>query len=254
MHGFEDAGTDEDQIRAWWSMWPSSNVGIATGSGLVVVDVDPRHDGDRTLADLVASREMPTTPTVRTGGGGLHLYYTGEVPRVGTDALGRGVDVKAQGGYVVAPPSVHGSGGIYEWENFGTGPAPLPEWLAPAPKATPLGDLLTVEPGKPLGGPYAAAALQDEYQMARARRDGQRRRSSLYESGLKLSRFVISGDMSPEELTQVLACGGAESGLSYEVAAAHVRNGLNQGLRNGVRHERTRGWVRPRPDPGEAGE
>ena len=70
-HRLKDATTDPEQVHAWWEQWPDANIGIAPGaeSGLVVVDVDPRHRGT-----LEALGDLPPTLTVRTGGGGWHLY------------------------------------------------------------------------------------------------------------------------------------------------------------------------------------
>jgi hypothetical protein len=137
-HGFKDATTDEGQIRAWWKRWPQANIGIATGviSRLVVVDIDPRNGGHLTLEDLEADHgQLPETVESLTGGGGRHLLYRhpGEPYRLASDSLGPGVDLKADGGYIVVPPSLHVSGRRYEWEvlsNPGdTLVAPAPAWL-----------------------------------------------------------------------------------------------------------------------------
>jgi hypothetical protein len=105
---------DQNQIRAWWKRWPQANVGIVTGkiSNLVVVDVDG-PEGEESLKR--AGIDLPTTPTVLTGGGGRHLYYRySEQAKTGTGVLPR-VDVRADGGFVVAPPSGHKSGNVYRW-------------------------------------------------------------------------------------------------------------------------------------------
>ncbi len=114
-HGFEEATTDATKIEEWWRETPSANVGIATGGGFFVVDVDPRHDGDNSIEQL-RSVGLPRTLISHTGSGGLHLFYrsTADVP--GRIGMLPGVDVRAAGGYVVAPPSVHPDGGVYRWE------------------------------------------------------------------------------------------------------------------------------------------
>src|SRR5207247_2426317 len=76
-HGLHDATTDPALIAAWWHRWPTAGVAIATGaaSGIIVLDVDPRHGGDDTLHDRErAHGRLPDTPRVFTGGGGLHVY------------------------------------------------------------------------------------------------------------------------------------------------------------------------------------
>lgn len=134
-HGFKDATIDEATIREWWRRWPDSNVGIAT-AGLFVLDVDPRHGGDRTLAELEAKHgNLPSTATARTGGDGSHYVLrspAGVTVRSRSGIL-PGLDVRANGGYIVAPPSRHESGGAYRWlDGLALGQvdvAEAPDWL-----------------------------------------------------------------------------------------------------------------------------
>ena len=115
-------------------MWPDANIGIATGDGLVVLDVDPRHDGDTSLEKLEAEYGEIVTRSVRTGGGGLHLYLHGDLPSRG--AFLSGLDLKAAGGYVVAPPSLHVSGQRYTWVDRGEGIRVVPDWLTKIVRAS----------------------------------------------------------------------------------------------------------------------
>jgi hypothetical protein len=126
-----------EEIDAWYRRWPDANVGIVTGitAGLVVLDVDARHAGTASLAALESERgALPRTVEATTGGGGRHFYFAhpgGRVPnRV---ALEPGIDLRGDGGCVVAPPSVHPSGNRYAWaSDRGPGEtplAPLPSWL-----------------------------------------------------------------------------------------------------------------------------
>jgi hypothetical protein len=81
-HGFKDATKDPAQIRDWCKRWPDANIGIATGpiSGIVVLDIDPRHGGDDTLAALeLQYGALPAIPMVLTGGGGVHYYFKAPV-------------------------------------------------------------------------------------------------------------------------------------------------------------------------------
>ncbi len=117
-NGLKDATTDAEQIAEWFDQHPNANVAIVTGaaSGLVVVDLDrkPNKNGIESLKALGA---MPRTLIARSGSGGLHLYFThpgGEVPS-SSNKLGPGIDVRGDGGYVIAPPSRHISGGVYAW-------------------------------------------------------------------------------------------------------------------------------------------
>lgn len=135
-NGVLDATTDPAAIQTWWKQYPQANYGIRTGaeSGLVVLDVDPRNGGDVELDDLVSTHgQLPDTVLVLTGGGGQHFYLQHPGTRVKGVPLASGLDLKADGGYVVGPGSRHASGRTYEWE-LSSHPddvpvATLPDWL-----------------------------------------------------------------------------------------------------------------------------
>jgi hypothetical protein len=124
----EKATADETTIKDWWAMWPDANTGIVTGGGIAVLDVDPRHGGDQALADLEKRHgALPVTATVATGGGGRHFYFNAPADTRSHD-LAPGLELKAKGSFVVAPPSIHASGKQYTWLDR----APLvelPDWL-----------------------------------------------------------------------------------------------------------------------------
>ena len=136
-HRHKDASKDESQIDAWWSQFPDPNVAIATGavSGFVVLDIDKKNEGLKSL-DYLERRygKLPTTPKVHSGGGGLHFYFK----HPGIELRGRrgmlpGIDVQADGGAIVAPPSNHKLGTVYKWDDYQNEDsvplAPLPHWL-----------------------------------------------------------------------------------------------------------------------------
>lgn len=125
--GFKSATTDPDQIEEWWTKSPQANVGIATGNGLLVLDVDPRNGGLESLEALKKEHGPVETMTVRTGSGGLHLYFQVEGTHQSRSGLRPGLDVKADRGYVVAPPSRHPKG-EYVLEVPGP-PQSAPQWL-----------------------------------------------------------------------------------------------------------------------------
>lgn len=143
-HGFKDGTTDTGIIDGHWIRNRSFNVGVATGkaSGVVVVDIDPRNGGDATWLALLAEHGAPPpTLTVRSGAGGTHYYFAYpegvDDLRSGSDKLGRGIDFKAEGGYIVAPPSIHDeTGQEYRWEMTGAEVvAPLPKWILDATRS-----------------------------------------------------------------------------------------------------------------------
>ena len=131
-NGHKDATTEEEKILEWSAKFPDANIGIRTGSesGVIVLDIDPRHDGGTSLAHLEGKfGNLPATLEVLTVGGGRHLYYRhpGGIVR-NKASIAPGIDLRADGGYVVAPPSNHISGSAYSWKN-NADTAELPGWL-----------------------------------------------------------------------------------------------------------------------------
>ena len=119
--GFKNASTDEKAIRSWWGKNPNYNIGIACGNGTLVIDLDvdeaKGEDGTATLRKWEEENGvLPETATAVTGRGGLHMLYRidGEARCSANPKLG--VDVRGDGGYIVAPPSIHPNGTRYEWE------------------------------------------------------------------------------------------------------------------------------------------
>ncbi len=124
----------------WWRACPSANVGVRTGGGLLVLDIDPRNGGDEALRALLAKHgPLPVTPTVITGGKGQHFYLSFDGSLSSKTGLFRGIDVKADGGYVVAPPSFHIKGERYRWEHGRSIDdvvvQPAPSWVIEAMRA-----------------------------------------------------------------------------------------------------------------------
>ena len=122
-NGLKDATTNSEQIREWWQRWPDANIGIVTGqvSGIVVVDVDAGHGGLESWAELQDIHGRINTLTSLTGGGGMHLWFQAPADELKSTAgtIAPGIDTRAEGGYVVAPPSLHISGQRYAWEPEG---------------------------------------------------------------------------------------------------------------------------------------
>lgn len=135
VDGLKAATTDAEQVRSWWQRWPDADIGIRTGieSGVIVLDIDVQHGGQRTLLELErAHGKVSATPEVLTGGGGKHLYFRhpGVEVRNSAGKLGHGVDLRGDGGYVVAPPSVHENGRVYCWTRpLERGLSEPPAWL-----------------------------------------------------------------------------------------------------------------------------
>jgi hypothetical protein len=147
----------KDEIEQWWTKWPDANIGIVTGSisGIVVLDADSVE-----ASEHIQKKEMPPTPQVRSGKGTHHYFKHpgGRFPnRVG---LVPGLDVRGDGGYVVAPPSIHPTGRQYEWAPFlspwEVPPDELPPWVLEGCRGNGSGSTGLVKAKNPPGWQYEA--------------------------------------------------------------------------------------------------
>ncbi|MFI1927494.1 bifunctional DNA primase/polymerase [Streptomyces sp. NPDC020377] len=233
----ERATIDPDRIRRAWGELPF-NVGIATGpSGLVVVDLDmPKRksstdtpSGMTTFTALCerAGQTVPTTRMVRTASGGVHLYFTAPTGvRLGNTAgrLGKRIDTRAWGGYVVAPGSITRAG-AYAIVND-VPPAPLPEWLSSRLAGRQSTRAVTAVPSTVRASKYAAAALNAETASVRQAPEGERN-ATLLRAARALGRFVAWGDLPRGQVEEALQWAGEQVGLSPRSCMATIRSGLN---------------------------
>lgn len=129
---FQKRRASEEEIKAWFKQWPDANIGVVTGkiSNLLVLDIDAKHGRN--------SKEFKTSITVcsNTGGGGEHIFFQYpdfEVHNSAGILFGLGVDIRAEGGYIILAPSLHPSGNHYEWKEFCSPydlePTEIPDWL-----------------------------------------------------------------------------------------------------------------------------
>ncbi|WML81622.1 bifunctional DNA primase/polymerase [Streptomyces sp. VNUA74] len=240
----ERATIDPDRIRRAWGDLPF-NVGIATGpSGLVVVDLDmPKRksstdtpSGVTTFTALCerAGHPVPTTRTVRTASGGVHLYFTApHGVRLGNTAgrLGKRIDTRAWGGYVVAPGSLTPTGAYAVVNDMP--PAPLPEWLCARLTGRQASRALTAAPSSVRASSYAVAGLNAETASVRQAPEGERN-ATLLRAARALGRFIAWGDLPREQVEEALQWAGEQTGLSPRSCEATIRSGLNWSIaRNG---------------------
>jgi hypothetical protein len=230
--GLEDATTDRDQIAEWWSRWPEANIGLRTGQGsnLAVLDVD---DVQAFLKMTEEHGKLPTTLLARTGrvGGGVHLYFEhreGVTNRKGS--LPKGVEVRGEGGYVLAPPSLHISGNRYAWDDVDAPIRPWPEILskliAQRPERRPLAAPNVV------GGntPYGAKALDNEMLRLKTAQDGERN-TTLNEVGFCLFQLVAGGELEEQTVTSELVFMARGLGLSDHEIEGTLRSAREGGFR-----------------------
>ena len=118
------ATSDRDIVTQWFTRWPDSNIGVATGSGLIVLDLDGAEEAQKFAAIAGPHGGLPETLTALTGRG-LHVYLAGDLS--GSKKVD-GLLVRGEGGYVIAPPSLHASGRNYQWIKDLT-IASAPDWF-----------------------------------------------------------------------------------------------------------------------------
>ena len=116
---------DKNIIRNWWKSFPNANIGLPAApeyNGLIIIDVDISYtNGNESLAKLLSDLRivLPDTTVVRTGSGGLHYYFRHKGSPIICCSHGRklGIDIRANRGHAVAPPSIHKNGRAYELIN-----------------------------------------------------------------------------------------------------------------------------------------
>lgn len=236
--GLHAASVDTTVVEGWWRRWPHANVGVCTGaeSGLVVLDVDIAHGGGRSIRGLMDRYgDLRDVPRARTGSGGWHLLFAHPRERVPNSAgrLGTGIDVRGDGGYVIAPPSGHSSGQVYRWEVRPNELPPLPDWLrelmtAPRMQVTPS---RSVPAGVGVGGvsSWVRAAVQGEARAVRAAAQGVRN-ATLNRSAFSLGQIVGAGLLDAGEAERVLLDSALAVGLGEREAVLTTRSGLRAGL------------------------
>ena len=224
--GFHDATTDEHQVRTWWTGWPLANVGIATGHAFDVLDVDPEHGGEETLAALAVKHgPLPTTPEARTGSGGRHVFLLPDARvRCSAGRLGPGLDVRGLGGYVVAPPSVHPNGRRYVWTVCAGRLALWPAWLLDLILPVPIRKTPRAPGRSPRhagGSHYAVAVLRRACQAVHdAAVHEDHRHDTLRARARVVGGFIASGELSEDLARECLLDAWIGGGLEHRTREA----------------------------------
>jgi hypothetical protein len=263
--GVKAATVDRTQITDWWQRAPLANIGLAAGSnGLAVIDVDPKHGGEQSLNRLTsfaAGRgvDLLDTMSARTGSGGLHLFYAapvgvhsgkcvtdnmagpngcagcirngqGNKPPFGVDMPG--LDTRGYGGYLVAPPSTHVSGGAYEWIDFVKDPRNRGRRYS-LPSSRPHTGPQTgrsgasSRPGTSAGTPRPPS--NREIEQLRSTGEGGRN-AQLNVAAFNLGQLVGAGALARGHVEQELAAAASLIGLTDAETRATIRSGINKGI------------------------
>lgn len=239
--GFKDASDDFATIAAWAREFPKANIGIATGAGagIIVIDVDPRNGGSASIAALAGKGFLfPGCPEARTGNGGRHLFFAYRPGiKASKDRLGKGIDVKSTGGYVVGAPSViapsqQGPGGQYRWVRKPTGVIlpELPSWgiarlTPPKPRNLP-----KFEPAATAEG--AERSLEGMARRLAGASVGHRN-NLLNWAAFRAGDLVRQGKLGPGAVSTRLTQAALAAGLALPEVQATIASGLRGALENG---------------------
>ena len=248
-HGFYAASTDPDRVAAMLDAVPYGMLAVRAGTaaGIAVVDIDPRNGG-RVVPDL-----MPPTRAARTGSGGWHLYYQHPGVALAAKLAGYpGVDIKTDGGYVVAPPSTHpGTGQPYRWLADRPIVAMPPDLLVACRADDGSGGVsrtsrtsrikagqgrygffggtaqavpAALNPGG--GGISSPPALLAAHLAAVARAREGHRRNTLYGAARGVARMVAAGAVTRAEAYQALYDAGVQAQQTDRDIRAAIRGGF----------------------------
>ncbi|WP_405797221.1 bifunctional DNA primase/polymerase [Streptomyces sp. NBC_01506] len=231
----DNATTDPGQIATWWAERPRANIGIATGeaSGIFVLDVDPDNGGFDSLTALETEHgPLPETRRHETGSGGLHFFFAwpGFNPRNSSGKLGPGLDIRADGGQVVAPPSVSVKGAYSP--RGGPDPVQAPAWLVDMLRPPPLPEPLP--PGTytaPVGSQdaYTNKAVQAECDAITSAPEGTQN-DTINRAAFSVGTLVGAGALSEGEARETLLSAARAGNHPEGRALATITSGLTAGM------------------------
>lgn len=212
--GFKSASMDSAQLQEWNRKFPDCNIGIPTGhiNGLLVVDVDGEQ-GLHSLAQLEQQHSKLIAPTVITGKG-KHLYF--KMPantdiKSSVSKIANHIDIRANGAYVVAPPSLHENGNRYIWKNFDFSQdfPQAPEWL--------LDIIFNTE--------NENSRIEELLEEISSAPEGKRN-DTLYRHSISLINLSRKGFLDINEVKENIVNAGMQSGLSKEESLKTFENAL----------------------------
>jgi hypothetical protein len=250
-HGCYAGTTAPEAVTAMWEALPHSLIGIATGavSGLVVLDFDTHTANRNGLASIPTLRDrglITRTVTAKTGGGGLHMYFThpGEpTPNDNRGKLAPGVDVKGDGGFVIAPPSAKRNGLAYSWF-----PDLSPWEMKPDDLAPEVLSIISKEqrqPQRPGVGVshnnYDPETVIEKFSEAldilRLTGVGSRN-ENLYRAACRGGEAIASGTLKFGDVQVSLEEAAREAGMTgRDGIRATIRSGLNRGMADFLRED-----------------
>ena len=230
-HGFKDATSDLEQIREWWAKWPKASIATPTGpkNGLVVLDEDEPYGPEARKELETENGPLLETLTQQTGGGGkqyIYQYPQGEDIPSRNGVLAKNIDIKATGGYIVLPPSLHNSGNRYKWLKKKK-PSPYPQWLVELTrrgqkprKNTPTTSEDTTAYGRRSLETETARILQAPETT---------RNDTLNKVSFSLGQLVAGGELDESEAVNALHRAAHGAGLEDREISMTIHSGLESG-------------------------
>jgi len=240
--GLHNGTTNPAAVARWWSA-KAYNIGLRTGqaSGCWVLDVDG-EDGATNLRELVAQYgPLPAVPISRTTRG-RHYWFLSDCPiQSSAGRIAAGIDVRADGGYVLVPPSIHPSGASYSWLAM----LPLvaaPDWLLELARKRPAAPEIRIPP-RSYGGanPYGDAALEREIELLANAAEGSRNHA-LNRASFSLHQLVAGGELERGEVERRLWEAAAANGLTTDPkdGPRSIARTIASGARAGMQQPRSR--------------
>jgi hypothetical protein len=241
--GFHSATTNPATIRRHWTD-PDRNIGIPTGASahFWILDIDG-DEGEASLRELQARHgAIPKTRSVVTSRG-RHAYfaYPGSIPSTAS-LIGPGVDTRGDGGYAIAPPSVHPTGHVYAFIGDPWEPLALaPQWLLDAARTKPEKPIteraVAMIRGQHRPGAYGRAAMQAEVAALTATPRGTRNHA-LNRAAFNLFQLVAGGELDETEVIAALERACLANGLGADDGWRSVRATIRSGRGAGLQHPR----------------
>ncbi len=234
--GLKDATTDGSTLDGWWRRWPTANIGVGTGSrsgGLLVVDLDGSAGLESWHELCRVEGPLPRTLTSITGRGGRHLYFHSDTAcRSTAGLLADGIDTRAEGGYVVAPPSTHASGHRYAWLDPDAPVMQAPDWLverlsAGIPPISSIPVRWRTHPEAETG----LRVLNQEACLVATTPPGSRN-LQLFRSTAALAELAAGGEILLASIWDRMEAAAMEAGLPPREATRTIASGIRAGSRN----------------------
>ena len=233
---------DADEIRRDFEQWPVANVGIVCGavSGIFVIEADTLegHDvnGIASLAALQAEHgKLPATLQAESPSGSIHYFFRHPGFHIQTfPRLVPGVDVRGDGGMVIAPPSVKPGKGIYKWRNS-LPVVDAPQWLLDLIKAHKEPERVAIR--KPYEGETssnAGMAMKARYDEVASAPDGTRNQA-LNDASFKLGQYIGAGELSEEQAADVMLAACESNGLLADDGKGQCLATIKSGIRGGIK-------------------